>query len=85
MDFEETEARNVCAGKGQQQFNRPTERMTLQLAVGRQTRWRSPQTVASDGNVESGAAPIVSRCVATPSLLRNKRQPARTGAMEHRS
>jgi hypothetical protein len=25
MDLEETEARNDCAGEGQQQFNRPTE------------------------------------------------------------
>jgi hypothetical protein len=25
MDLEETGVRNVCAGEGQQQFNRPTE------------------------------------------------------------
>jgi hypothetical protein len=26
MDFEETEVRNKCAGEGQQQFNRRTEK-----------------------------------------------------------
>jgi hypothetical protein len=28
MDLEKTEARNVCADEGQQQFNRPPDRLT---------------------------------------------------------
>jgi hypothetical protein len=40
MDLEETEARNDCAGEGQQQFNRPTGALKdrsrdRRLAVGR--------------------------------------------------
>jgi hypothetical protein len=42
--------------------------LSLQLAIGRQTRRRSPQTVAPDEGVGGGGAPIVgSRCVGTPS------------------
>jgi hypothetical protein len=32
MDVEETEAKNDCAGEGQQQFNRPTDQS--QVGVG---------------------------------------------------
>jgi hypothetical protein len=70
MDLEETEARNDCAGEGQQQFNRPTEanqstviknlerRVSVQFAVGRQTRRRSSRMVTLVWGVEGGRAPI---------------------------
>jgi hypothetical protein len=32
MDLEDTEARNDCAGEGQQQFNRPTDRVVIESA-----------------------------------------------------
>jgi hypothetical protein len=32
MDFEENEARNGCADEGQQQFNRPISRPTVQFS-----------------------------------------------------
>jgi hypothetical protein len=39
MDLEETKARNDCAGKGQQQFNRPTNSY---IHTGRQTAYQKP-------------------------------------------
>jgi hypothetical protein len=35
MDLEETEARNECAGEGQQQFNRPNELVVRQSPAGK--------------------------------------------------
>jgi hypothetical protein len=32
MDVEETEAKNNCAGEGQQQFNRPTDRKVAYIS-----------------------------------------------------
>jgi hypothetical protein len=37
MDFEETETMNDCAGEAQQQFNRPTDRVS-ELLVGELVR-----------------------------------------------
>jgi hypothetical protein len=44
MDLEETEARNDCAGEGQQQFNRLTDRPelstgSLQSAIDLDSGW----------------------------------------------
>jgi hypothetical protein len=36
MDLEETEGRNDCAGKGQQQFDLLTDRLEFSPAVGSQ-------------------------------------------------
>jgi hypothetical protein len=40
MDLEETEARNECAGEGQQQFNWPTNRKYLDDIFGKRITWR---------------------------------------------
>jgi hypothetical protein len=35
MELEETEARNDCAGEGQQQFKLPTERVSCEIVSTR--------------------------------------------------
>jgi hypothetical protein len=51
MDLEETEARNDCAGEGQQQFNRPTDRPILAFTVVQQIMKKLSATVTENENV----------------------------------